>query len=1328
VGEPIAIVGMACIFPGAPTLQAYWDNIVSARDAVTSVPAHRLDRRLYGEAGEVASFQCWRGGFVDEHAVFSPLDYGIMPVAARQAEPDQLLALRVADAALRDTGLGAESLPRSRTGVILGKGNYAGAAQLRLQHRLKGGAQLVQALEDLLPSVSPQELARVKRELLDQLDAPRADGMIGVVPNLTASRIASHHDFGGAAYTVDAACASSLLAVEHACRELNTGNADMMLCGGVHMSPLEVFWGVFTGLGALSKSEQIRPFDARADGLLIGEGIGILVLRRLEDALGAGQRVYAVIQGAGSSSDGRGTSLMSPNVEGQVAAVENAWTRSGLDPADVGLLEAHGTGTPTGDAAEVETMRRCFGERRGAPTAVVGSVKSMIGHAMPAAGAAGLIKAAMAVHHRLLPPTLHCERPREDLASTRFAPIEGARPWSDDRRLAAVSAFGFGGVNAHLVLTAPPRSRVRARTSSPTAAAPEPLRIGARDVSELLTRLDHGEAGGEGPVRLALVDPTPERMAKVRRLVEQQRPLSGRLGFYFAPEQGQLGRGGKLALLFPGFDAHFQPRIDDVAEHFELVLPSLRADRSLEDWGTAITRINLLLHAALAELGVQADVVAGHSVGEWSAMVAAGILTPDELHGAMGRVQPGTVPLPDVHVTAVPAAAERVRTLLASLPALEISHDNCPHQTIVCGPPSAMETAREQLASAGLTCRRLPFDGGVHSSHYAAFAETHRAAVEQMRVSPARVPAYSATTCAIYPSEPAAVRALWVEHLFKPVRFRELVEELYAQGVRVFVEVGTGSLVSFVEDTLRGRPHAAIRSNTPNRAGLEELTRAACALWVEGLEIDFSRLCHAESGATAAPQTPGLSLALSLGVPLARFERPLATWGPPSEPPRDQTSDPLLTMLDDNLRHLAEAQQNVAAAAAHRWSPATKSAPPESRPRPRHALPPPTRVRRLGLDTLPELIDHAFYRQREGWPHVADLRPVVPLTALIEVMAEVARQLSPGRLVVGMERIWARRWLDVPEPLDVPIHHRALDDTRLEVRVGDYTQAIVELGAGYPRPPDLTALDRCELGPAPMQAADVYDEHWMFHGPAYQGIQRLDGISPTGIQGTLRCGPALGALLDNAGQLFGLWIATQTQHDRLAMPTRVRRIQFHGPQPPPGTQVACRVHIGEMKPRSGRCDFTLTAHGQRWVTVTGWQDARFPVQGRLWDVALWPERHTLAEPRDAATVVLADDFEGMALLDYLEGRYLRRSEREGLRGLSPRARRHALLERVAAKDAVRHFLWRGKQGDTFPAEVTLRHVAAGHYEVTQPATLTVRTEQQTGSVQARVELPPEARS
>jgi acyl transferase domain-containing protein len=319
--------------------------------------------------------------------------------------------------------------------------------------------QTLRILQQLHPEHTPAELGAIREQLKASLPPFHAETAPGLVPNVVSGRIANRLDLMGPNYTVDAACASSLIAVDLGARDLLDGRCDMALVGGVHASTPPIILMVFCHLNALSRRGSIRPFASDADGTLLGEGVGLMVLKRREDAERDGDRVYALIRGVGTSSDGRALGLLAPRVEGEELALRRAYAAAGVSPETVELVEAHGTGTPVGDATEIEALARVFGPRRGSyPRCALGSVKSMIGHTMPAAGMAGLIKTTLALHHQVLPPTLHCEEPNPELRIERtpFYLNAESRPWihgrSDAPRRAGVSAFGFGGINAHVVL------------------------------------------------------------------------------------------------------------------------------------------------------------------------------------------------------------------------------------------------------------------------------------------------------------------------------------------------------------------------------------------------------------------------------------------------------------------------------------------------------------------------------------------------------------------------------------------------------------------------------------------------------------------------------------------------------------------------------------------------------------------------------------------------------------------------------------------------------------------------------------------------------------
>ena len=459
-GAGVAIVGMACLFPGAEDLDAYWRNILAGVDATSEPPPEAWDPAVYydPEFADTDRSYCQRGGYLGSLARFEPLAHGIPPVAVG-GEPDQWLALQVASDALADARQG--ELPeqiRARTAVVLGKGTYLNGGNAIAVQRMMVIGQTLELIRSLYPDSSEEQLERLRGELQGVLPDLGPETVPGLIPNIIVGRIANRLDLMGPAYTVDAACASSLVAVQQTVRDLLAGDCDLAIAGGSQVWMPVATMNLFCRLGALSRRQQLRAFDRDADGTLLGEGIGAVVLKRAEDARRDGDRVYAVIRGVGVASDGRGLSVMAPRVEGEELALRRAYEAAGLEPHTVGLIEAHGTGTPVGDVVEIQALSRVFGAREGQlPRCAIGTVKTMIGHTIPAAGIAGLIKTALALHHRVLPPTLNCEEPNPELELERtpFYINTETRPWIHTPgapRRAGVNAFGFGGINAHAVL------------------------------------------------------------------------------------------------------------------------------------------------------------------------------------------------------------------------------------------------------------------------------------------------------------------------------------------------------------------------------------------------------------------------------------------------------------------------------------------------------------------------------------------------------------------------------------------------------------------------------------------------------------------------------------------------------------------------------------------------------------------------------------------------------------------------------------------------------------------------------------------------------------
>ncbi|MBF0210575.1 MAG: acyltransferase domain-containing protein [Desulfamplus sp.] len=457
-GQPmdIAIIGMGAIFPASNGNKAYWRLIFNGKDAITPIPeeSHWSLADYFDSNPATPDYTyCKRGGFLPK-INFDPAKYGFPPNNLEATDTSQLLALMVAEMALVDAGYppsNSSSSNHLRTGVILG---VTGTQELviplgaRLYHPLWKKALYESGITG---KKSDEIVARIS----EGLPKWQENSFPGLLGNVVAGRIANRLNLGGTNTVVDAACASSLSAIHTACLELAAHRSDMCISGGVDTLNDIFMHMCFSKTGVLSHTSDARPFSKDADGTVLGEGIGMVVLKRLTDAKKDNDKIYAVIKGIGTSSDGKTGGIYAPDANGQLRALKAAYKEAQIDPSTVELIEAHGTGTRVGDKIEITALKSLFSEKNS--KSAIGSVKSMVGHAKAAAGAAGLIKAVLSLYHKVIPPTLKAEEPDPEIEITKspFYLNHLAKPWvksKDHPRRCGVSAFGFGGSNFHALL------------------------------------------------------------------------------------------------------------------------------------------------------------------------------------------------------------------------------------------------------------------------------------------------------------------------------------------------------------------------------------------------------------------------------------------------------------------------------------------------------------------------------------------------------------------------------------------------------------------------------------------------------------------------------------------------------------------------------------------------------------------------------------------------------------------------------------------------------------------------------------------------------------
>ncbi|WP_049975880.1 type I polyketide synthase [Azospirillum sp. B506] len=949
--HPIAIVGIGAMFPGSGTTHGFWRDILTGRDCIGDIPASHWLVEDYYDPDPTARDKtyCRRGAFLPP-ATLDPLEFGIPPQALSATDTAQLLALIVAKEVLDEAcRTQFRDIDRSRTSIVLGVASateLVGTMGARLQRPV-----WVKALREA--GLPEEEVTAVCDRIASHYVEWQESSFPGVLGNVVAGRIANRLDLGGTNCVVDAACASSLSALLMAVNELELGHSDMVISGGVDALNDIFMYMCFSKTPALSRSGDCRPFSDASDGTIVGEGLGLFALRRLEDAERDGNRIYAVIRGIGSSSDGRATSVYAPRPEGQAVALRRAYADAGYDPRSVELVEAHGTGTRAGDLAEVTALTRVFREADAdaGSWCAIGSIKSQIGHTKAAAGSAGLLKAALSLHQKVLPPTIKVERPdsRLDLDSSPFYLNTRARPWvkadgpGRALRRASVSSFGFGGSNYHVALEeyAGPQAASRLWAggalvlvggADARSVADAARLLADRVRSEGLERVARDSQIAFDPGarhRLAIVAADAAQFeARLATALKQSAPFStpfSTLGIHLAVGEAI---GGRIAFLFPGQGSQYLAMGADLAVAFDearavwdrqAALPEAAGRPPLhrlvfpppafapEDAAAqeaeltrmihaqpAIGTASLALLAVLERAGLRADAVAGHSFGEITALCAAGAIDRDtaltlafERARCMEEAAAGT----DGAMIAVAAGRDRVAPLLPGLEVV-LANDNGPDQVVLSGARAAVEKAAALLEGEGLRVVRLKVASAFHSPVVAQASKTFRAVLENTRFRPPAVPVYANLTAAAY-SE-TETRDLLAGQIAGTVRFRETVEALHADGVRAFVEVGPGAvLTDLVGQCLGDRPHLAVALDRRGANGVASLLDGLAALAVHGVNIDFDAL-WAGFAEERRPKTPSPAAVRISGANFGKIYPPPggASALPRPNPPRPVPAPP----------------------------------------------------------------------------------------------------------------------------------------------------------------------------------------------------------------------------------------------------------------------------------------------------------------------------------------------------------------------------------------------------------------------------------------------------
>ena len=882
--EKIAIIGMGCVFPDALDFTQYWQNIVEGRNSIREVePEFWAAEEFYDPDPNAPDRTYCKVGGMAGPIEFDAKEFGVSPKVMEHTSVEQLFGLVVARQALIDAGLyGKNARPynKEKTGVIISAPAGTTTGQLGCRNAAPNIRKIL--VNNGIPAAAADLIVE---KYLQSLSEWSEDDNPGYIANVVAGRIANRFDFGGTSCSVDAACGSSMAAIKFAVDELQSGNCDVMLAGGANLDNTAFAYISFCKTPAISKTSKIKPFDEKADGMILGDGVGMMVLKRLSDAERDGDKIYAVIRGSGSSSDGRAKSIYAPSKEGQIRALNRAYENSGVDMDTIGLLEAHGTGTAAGDACEVSAIVEAFPKSDKRKT-VIGSIKSQVGHMRMAAGIGGAMKVALALHHKVLPNSINMETPNPALIDSRLTVLKKSMPWivNDEQpvRRAGVSAFGFGGTNFHVVLEEykPEHDSAYRVGASPVgvlftadskASLTAKIEALAADPEAFRSDAYRYENAGNGQFRLAFVAKSPaEAAGKCAAALELLKKNTADVFTQKGIAYSAKTLDGKVTVLFPGQGTQAVNMLSEAAINY----PELRtaigsADNVLLRKGAApisqilypkaltadelasaqnainatantqpvLAAVEAGLYEIVTKRGLKADSFIGHSFGELVALWADGVVDYDTLI-AMARERGSLMSEADPNAAMMACMTDKANLteICQGIENIYIANENSPAQTVVSGSAEGISKLEQKLTGMGIKAVRLKVSGAFHSPYMKKASVSFRKYLSSVKLGKPSGAVIANATGGSYGEN---VADLLEKQLLNPVLFQTSVKNAYENGSRIFVEVGNGKvLTNLLKDCLAGREYVSVAlCPEKGKDSAEQLEFAMAQLAVLGIAV-----------------------------------------------------------------------------------------------------------------------------------------------------------------------------------------------------------------------------------------------------------------------------------------------------------------------------------------------------------------------------------------------------------------------------------------------------------------------------------------------------------
>ncbi|MBH8552330.1 SDR family oxidoreductase, partial [Nostocaceae cyanobacterium CENA357] len=851
--DAIAIIGIGCRFPGAKDPEAFWQLLQSGTDAIVEVPGDRWDiQQVYdAQPATPGKMNTRWGGFLEDVDQFDAGFFGISPREAESIDPQQRLVLEVSWEALENAGIAPQRLKGSQTGVFIG--------------------------------ISTNDYARL------QFNHPTGtDAYFGTSSafSITANRLSYLLDLRGPSWAVDTACSSSLVAVHQACQSLRQKESELALAGGVNLILTPELTIAFSQAQMMADDGHCKTFDASANGYVRGEGCGVVVLKRLGDAQRDGDNILGIIRGSAVNQDGRSNGLTAPNGPSQQAVVRQALEKAQVQPAQISYVEAHGTGTPLGDPIEVNSLKEVLKQGRTPSCSCwIGSVKTNIGHLEAASGIASLIKVVLALQHQEIPPHLHLQRlnPHIKLEGTGLAiPTEG-QVWTGESRFAGVSAFGFGGTNAHVILeesqeTNRQERQVRQEIRASEVERPKHLLSLSAKSEKALRELaqKYGQFLAANP-EVAVTDVCftsntgrshfDYRLAVVAESTAQLSEQLGTFANSVVVSQPETNKPRKIAFLFTGQGSQYpgmgrqlyetQPvfrrtleRCDQILRAYleqpllSVIYPGSNANSVLNE--TAYTQPALFaLEYALFELwkswGIVPDVVIGHSVGEYAAACAAGVFSLEDglkLIAQRGRLMQALPP--NGMMAAVLTDEQRVAEAISRYSEVSIATVNSPKQTVISGTKAAVQEVLKYFESQKISAKALKVSHAFHSPLMNPMLESFEKIAASVKFNAPSIPLVSNLTGEILTNQDVLDTNYWCRHIREAVRFSAGMETLHRQGYDLFLEIGPNSTLSNLGKQCLPQGVGTWLTSLTKEDNWQSLLSSLGTLYTLGVDVDWS--------------------------------------------------------------------------------------------------------------------------------------------------------------------------------------------------------------------------------------------------------------------------------------------------------------------------------------------------------------------------------------------------------------------------------------------------------------------------------------------------------